>query len=404
MSQPVSVTELNRYVALYLEKNEHLNSIQVKGEISGLKVYASGHLYFTLKDANAQVSCVMFKGQATRLRFKPVDGTAVVVTAKASLYDRDGKFQLYVSAMNADGIGDLYLAFEQLKKRLDEEGLFDPAHKKAIPRLPKAIGVVTSPSGAVIRDIIQVLSRRFPNFRLQLIPVQVQGEGAAASIAAAIDRFNQLGSVDVLIVGRGGGSLEDLWAFNEEVVARSVYRSKIPVISAVGHETDFTICDFVADLRAPTPSAAAELAMPVKSDEEDKIKRLENRLHHALSRKSQLESQRLDALLSRPVLAAPLKRIELEQRELEALVNHLRSATQAQLDRSERNFAVLSGKLDALSPLKVLARGYAVARDAQGKSLVSTALVQPGDPVDVWLSDGRLECTVNQIRERSFSS
>ena len=404
MSQPVSVTELNRYVALYLEKNEHLNSIQVKGEISGLKVYASGHLYFTLKDANAQVSCVMFKGQATRLRFKPVDGTAVVVTAKASLYDRDGKFQLYVSAMNADGIGDLYLAFEQLKKRLDEEGLFDPAHKKAIPRLPKAIGVVTSPSGAVIRDIIQVLSRRFPNFRLQLIPVQVQGEGAAASIAAAIDRFNQLGSVDVLIVGRGGGSLEDLWAFNEEVVARSVYRSKIPVISAVGHETDFTICDFVADLRAPTPSAAAELAMPVKSDEEDKIKRLENRLHHALSRKSQLESQRLDALLSRPVLASPLKRIELEQRELETLVNHLRSATQAQLDRSERNFAVLSGKLDALSPLKVLARGYAVARDAQGKSLVSTALVQPGDPVDVWLSDGRLECTVNQIRERSFSS
>jgi len=404
MSQPISVTELNHYVALYLEKNELLHSIQVKGEISGLKAYASGHLYFTLKDANAQVSCVMFKGQAMRLRFKPVDGTAVVVTAKASLYDRDGKFQLYVSSMNADGIGDLYLAFEQLKKRLEDEGLFDPAHKKAIPRLPKAIGVVTSPSGAVIRDIIQVLSRRFPNFRLQLIPVQVQGEGAAASIAAAIDRFNQLGSVDVLIVGRGGGSLEDLWAFNEEVVARSVYRSKIPIISAVGHETDFTICDFVADVRAPTPSAAAELAMPVKSEEEDKIAHLENRLYQALRRRTQLENQRLDALISRPVLASPLMRIETEQRELETLVHHLRSAGQAQLNRSERNFAVLSGKLDALSPLKVLARGYAVARDAQGKSLVSTALVQPGDLIDVWLSDGRLDCTVNQIRERSFSS
>ncbi|NCC74888.1 MAG: exodeoxyribonuclease VII large subunit [Clostridia bacterium] len=403
MSQPISVTELNRFVAAYLEKNEHLNSVQVKGEISGLKAYASGHLYFTLKDKSAQVSCVMFKGQAMRLRFKPVDGTAVVVTAKASLYDRDGKFQLYVSAMAADGIGDLYLAFEQMKKRLDEEGLFDPAHKQPIPRLPRAIGVVTSPSGAVIRDIIQVLGRRFPNFRLQLIPVQVQGEGAAASIAAAIDRFNQLRSVDVLIVGRGGGSLEDLWAFNEEVVARSVYRSKIPVISAVGHETDFTICDFVADLRAPTPSAAAELAMPVRSDEEDKIKRLENRLHHSLSRRSQLENQRLDALLSRPALSQPLKRIETQQRDLTTLVNALRMAGQAQLSRSERNFAVLSGKLDAMSPLKVLARGYAVARDAHGKSLVSTALVHPGDLVDVWLSDGRLECTVNQIRERSFS-
>ncbi len=403
MSQPISVTELNRYVAAYLEKNEHLNAVQVKGEISGLKAYASGHLYFTLKDKNAQVSCVMFKGQAVRLRFKPIDGTAVVVTAKASLYDRDGKFQLYVSAMAADGLGDLYLAYEQMKKRLDAEGLFDPAHKKPIPRLPRAIGVVTSPSGAVIRDIIQVLGRRFPNFRLQLIPVQVQGEGAATSIAAAIDRFNDLQTVDVLIVGRGGGSLEDLWAFNEEVVARSIYRSSIPVISAVGHETDYTICDFVADLRAPTPSAAAELAMPVRSEEEDKIRRLENRLHHSLSRKSQLENQRLDALLSRPVLAQPLKRIETEQRDLVALVNALRSAEQARLSRSERNFAVLTGKLDALSPLKVLARGYAVARDAQGKSLVSTALVHTGDPVEIWLSDGILDCTVKLIRERSFS-
>ena len=402
MSSPISVTELNRYVAAYLDKNENLNNVQVKGEISGLKSYASGHIYFTLKDAGAAVSCVMFKAQAAKLRFRPTDGNAVVVTARATLYDRDGKFQLYVSTMQADGIGDLYLAFEQMKQRLQAEGLFDPQHKQKLPRLPRAIGVVTSPSGAVIRDIIHVLGRRFPNFHLQLIPVQVQGEGAAASIAAAIDRFNELKSVDVMIVGRGGGSLEDLWAFNEEIVARSVFRSKIPVISAVGHETDFTICDFVADLRAATPSAAAELAMPVRAEEEDKIVRLSQRIRQALLRKSQLECQRLDSLLSRPVLAQPLKRIETEQRELNQLTAQLKNAAAGYLQHAERDFAVLAGKLDMLSPLKVLSRGYAVAREKNGRSLVSTALVHPGDLVDIWLSDGILDCTVNQIRERSL--
>jgi exodeoxyribonuclease VII large subunit len=402
MSGPISVSALNRYVAAYLETNENLSAVQVRGEISGLKTYASGHIYFTLKDASAQVSCVMFKTHASRLRFRPVDGTAVIVTAKASLYDRDGKFQLYVSAMQADGIGDLYLAFEQLKSRLAAEGLFDAAHKRPIPRLPKAIGVVTSPSGAVIRDIIQVLGRRFPNFRLQLIPVQVQGEGAAASIAAAIDRFNQLQSVDVMIVGRGGGSLEDLWAFNEESVARSIFRSRIPVISAVGHETDTTICDFVADLRAPTPSAAAELAMPIRTEEEDKLLRLRQRLNQALMRRSQLEAQRLDSLVSRPGLSAPLQRIEAEKRELANLTESLNLRTMERIRRSERDFAVLAGKLDAMSPLKVLARGYAVVRDSNGRSLQSTALTRPGDPVEVWLSDGILDCQVSRIRERSI--
>jgi exodeoxyribonuclease VII large subunit len=402
MSGPISVSALNRYVAAYLETNENLSAVQVRGEISGLKTYASGHIYFTLKDASAQVSCVMFKTHASRLCFRPVDGTAVIVTAKASLYDRDGKFQLYVSAMQADGIGDLYLAFEQLKSRLAAEGLFDAAHKRPIPRLPKAIGVVTSPSGAVIRDIIQVLGRRFPNFRLQLIPVQVQGEGAAASIAAAIDRFNQLQSVDVMIVGRGGGSLEDLWAFNEESVARSIFRSRIPVISAVGHETDTTICDFVADLRAPTPSAAAELAMPIRTEEEDKLLRLRQRLNQALMRRSQLEAQRLDSLVSRPGLSAPLQRIEAEKRELANLTESLNLRTMERIRRSERDFAVLAGKLDAMSPLKVLARGYAVVRDSNGRSLQSTALTRPGDPVEVWLSDGILDCQVSRIRERSI--
>jgi exodeoxyribonuclease VII large subunit len=325
-----------------------------------------------------------------------------VVTARASLYERDGKFQLYVSAMHADGIGDLYLAYEQLKKRLEAEGLFDPAHKKKIPRLPRAVGVVTSPSGAVIRDIIQVLGRRFPNFRLILMPVQVQGEGAAESIAAAIDRMNELSLVDVLIVGRGGGSIEDLWAFNEEKVARSVYRSRIPVISAVGHETDFTICDFVADLRAPTPSAAAELAMPVRQEEEDKLNRLTLRLRQALLRKSQLEAQRLDALLSRPVLAQPLSRVQREHRELDLQVGALKSAFSGRLVRAERNLAVVSGKLDALSPLTVLSRGYAGGRDSQGKTLASIAGVKPRIRCSR-LADGWLNCTDNRIIERSVS-
>lgn len=401
MNAPISVSELNRYVAAYLEQNENLVQVLVKGEISGLKTYPSGHVYFSLKDPFATVSCVMFKASAQRLRFKPVDGTAVIVTAKASLFERDGRYQLNVSQMQADGLGDLHLAFEQLKQRLQADGLFDAGHKQPLPRLPRAVGVVTSPAGAVIRDIIHVLSRRFPNFRLQLIPVQVQGDGAAASIAAAIDRFNQLGTVDVLIVGRGGGSMEDLWAFNEEIVARSVYRSKIPVISAVGHETDYTICDFVADVRAATPSAAAELAMPVRAEEEEKLLRIRNRLRLALEKKHQIESQRLDSLLSRPVLAQPLKRYAEQRQKIQQRQLLLRTALRSRLAKAERDLAVFSGKLDALSPLKVLSRGYAVARDSRGQSLLSTALVQPGDLVEVWLSDGILDCSVEHIRERN---
>jgi exodeoxyribonuclease VII large subunit len=400
MSQPISVTQLNQYVAALLESNENLAAVQVKGEISGFKSYASGHLYFTLKDQEASVSCVMFKGAAAKLRFRPMDGTKVVVTAKATLYPRDGKFQLYVQAMQADGIGDLYLAFEQLKARLQAEGLFAPEHKRKLPVLPRAVGVVTSPSGAVIRDIINVLSRRFPNFRLQLMPVQVQGEGAAESIAAAINRFNQLGTVDVLIVGRGGGSLEDLWAFNEEIVARAVYQSKIPIISAVGHETDFTICDFIADLRAPTPSAAAELAMPVRADEQAKLDRQQQRLQQALTRSWQTQKQRLARLLERPVLAQPLDRIERCRQDIDLLQDRLQNGQNRRLQVAERDLAVLSGKLDALSPLKVLARGYAVVQDIRGQTLQSTALVRPGDPIDVWLRDGILSCTVNQISDR----
>jgi exodeoxyribonuclease VII large subunit len=400
MSQPISVAQLNRYVATLLERDGNLNPVLVRGEISGFKSYASGHLYFTLKDDEAAVSCVMFKGYAGRLQFRPADGLKVIVTAKASIYDRDGRFQLYVQSMSADGVGDLYLAFEQLKSKLETEGLFDPEHKKQLPLLPRLIGVVTSPSGAVIRDILQVLTRRFPNFRLQLIPVAVQGEGAAAAIAAAIDRFNELGQADVLIVGRGGGTLEDLWAFNEEIVARAVYRSKIPVISAVGHETDFTICDFVADVRASTPSVAAELAVPVKSEQENLILQAQIRLRQALSRRLERQRLRLDHLLVNRILRRPLEITDRRRLDVDRLVQRLVTVTQTNVRQAERRFSILAGKLDALSPLKVLARGYGVVtRAADNSVLLSTALVKPGENIEVWLRDGIINCDVRQVRD-----
>jgi exodeoxyribonuclease VII large subunit len=395
MTQPITVAQLNRHVAALLEHDSQLNPVLVMGELSGVKTYSSGHLYFTLKDEEAAVSCVMFRSQAIRLRFKPVDGLKVVVTAKASLYDRDGRFQLYVAEMNVQGLGDLFLAYEQLKKKLDAEGLFADSHKKKLPFLPRAIGVVTSPSGAVIRDIIQVLSRRFPNFRLILQPVAVQGEGAAQQIAAAINRFNRLGNVDVLIVGRGGGSLEDLWAFNEEIVARAVYASAIPVVSAVGHETDFTICDFVADLRAPTPSAAAELVMPVRREQEALLRQFASRLGRALDHRLQNQAQRLGHMRASRVFRQPYDLLNRRRLDCDRLSQALRTAIGQKAALAERQFSILTGKLDALSPLKVLARGFGLVSSARdGRTLVSTALVNTGDRIDVRLCDGVLDCEV----------
>lgn len=401
MSQPISVAQLNRYVNALLERDDVLNPVLVKGELSGLKAYPSGHLYFTLKDDEAAVSCVMFKGNAVRLRFKPASGQKVILTGRANLYDRDGRFQLIVSEMTADGIGDLFLAYEQLKKKLEAEGLFDPAHKQKIPALPRLIGVVTSPAGAVIRDIIQVLSRRFPNFRLQLIPVAVQGEGAGNAIARAIEQFNRMGQADVLIIGRGGGSIEDLWAFNEEVVARAIYRSQIPIISAVGHETDFTIADFVADLRAPTPSAAAELAVPIRQDEEVKIAQLQARLSRGLGRQLDRRRLRLTQLQESRFFRQPLDLVDRRRQDVDRMDLALRQALTARVSKAERSYAIVNGKLDALSPLKVLSRGFGmVSAAATGRTLLSTALVNRGDLVDVWLSDGILNCEVLQIKDR----
>lgn len=401
MNQPITVAQLNRYVNTLLEQDETLNPVLVKGELSGVKTYPSGHIYFTLKDSEAAVACVLFRGYASRLRIRPENGLKVIVTARATLYDRDGRFQLIVMDMTADGMGALYLAFEQMKKRLEQEGLFDPAHKKKIPMLPSAIGVVTSPAGAVIRDIIQVLSRRFPNFRLQLMPVAVQGEGAAEEIAAAIRHFNELGTVDVIIVGRGGGSIEDLWPFNEEIVARAIYDSKIPVISAVGHETDFTISDFVADLRAPTPSAAAELAMPIRHEQELYLSQQRSRIARALTRQLDQQKLHLKHLLQRPVLRQPTAFIDRRRLDLDRFVIALNRAMENKVDKAERTLSILCGKLDALSPLRVMARGYGLVRTVpDGRVLRSTALVQKGDLIDVSLCDGTLRCEVEAVTDR----
>lgn len=400
--QPVSVTWLNRYVATLLERDPFLSAVRVRGELSNCKLYTSGHLYFALKDEQSSVSCVMFKAQVAKLRFRPVDGTRVILTGRASLYDRDGKFQLYVSEMAADGVGDLFLAFEQLKKRLADEGLFDERYKKPLPTLPARIGVVTSPSGAVIRDILNVLGRRFPRFSLQLHPVPVQGEGAAEKIAAAIRRLNERREVDVIIVGRGGGSIEDLWAFNEEVVARAVFASQIPVISAVGHETDFTICDFVADRRAPTPSAAAELAMPVRSDLEDTIRLQRNRLVQALRSRARIAEERLNRLVGNRIFREPYLLIEKRQADLDRIHERQRLALERRLVAAKAGLQLMAGKLDSMSPLKVLSRGYGLVTDPlSGKPLTSVTRIRNGERVRVYLTDGSLGCTVDEITARS---
>lgn len=399
MSKAITVAQLNRYVAALLDRDNNLRAVQVCGELSGFKSYASGHLYFTLKDDNAAVSCVMFKGQAHGMRFKPENGMKVIVTAKASLYDRDGRFQLYVQSMTPEGLGELYLAYEQMKKKLEAEGIFDQAAKKQIPLIPKCIGVVTSQSGAVIRDIINVLRRRFPGFKLQLIPVAVQGQAAASQIADAIRQFNKIGTADVLIVGRGGGSMEDLWAFNEEVVARAVYDSEIPIISAVGHETDFTICDFAADLRAPTPSAAAELAVPIKRELLISLSADRDKMKRALIRKLEYQRIKFDNLLARPVMKSPLEQINRRREYLDRLNQRVCDAQISMQKNSRHELNLLAAKLDALSPLKVLARGYAVVTDSHRKTVQSVKDIQIPDTISVMLRDGSLKCQVQEVKD-----
>ena len=396
----ISVSQLNRYVKSLLEGDANLAAVHISGEISNFTHhYKSGHLYMSLKDEGAAVKAVMFKGHASKLAFRPEDGMRVIVKARVSLYENTGAYQIYIEEMQPDGVGALQIAYEQLKKRLAEEGLFDEGRKNPLPPYPTRVGVITSPTGAAVRDILNVLGRRFPLAQVVFHPVLVQGEGAAPSIADAIRRFNDSGAADVLIVGRGGGSIEDLWAFNEELVARAVAASAIPVISAVGHETDFTICDFVADLRAPTPSAAAELAVP---DTRRLLAGLENaavRLETACRGRLTAATQQLTLLRSKRCLSAPQYYTEEQAMRLDYLTRRFAAAAQQQLSTADRRLAAQASKLDALSPLKVLGRGYAIGYTDGGEVLDSVGRVAVGDDLHLRLADGVLSCRVNDIQE-----
>ena len=397
--QVLSITQLNEYIRGKIDEDVLLNGIAVRGEISNYKVYPSGHHYFTLKDEAASLKCVMFKGNAMRLRFRPGNGMKVIAMGKISVYPRDGVYQLYCTAMAMDGIGDLYAAFEQLKAKLAAQGLFDPAHKKPIPRYPATIGIITSSAGAAIRDMLRILRKRYPLTEVRLLPVRVQGAEAPGEIAAAIQYANHHQLADLLIVGRGGGSIEDLWAFNDERVAYAIYESRIPVISAVGHEPDVTISDFVADLRAATPSNAAELAVPDQDALRQTLDSASASMAASLQRQLKNARQHLDVLSRSPALKSPTGYLDQKRKSLELLRNQLISAQTRIVEGKNRQFVGLTAKLDAMSPLKVLTRGYAMARTDGGEVVKSIRQVQPGDIIRVTLSDGNLTAAVTEKEE-----
>ena len=395
--EPVSVGELNEYIKGLIDGDGFLGSVAVRGELSNYKVYPSGHHYFTLKDAQSAVRCVMFRYAAGRLRFRPESGMGVVVYGRVSVYPRDGAYQLYAEAIVPEGSGDLQAAYEQLKARLEREGLFDRAHKKPIPRYPERIAVVTSSAGAAVHDIIRVLRRRWPIAEVILLPVRVQGEEAPPEIAAAIRWASANRIADTLITGRGGGSIEDLWAFNDERVARAIYDCEIPVISAVGHEPDVTIADFVADLRAATPSNAAELAAPDMDELLQAIDSARARLERAVAKKTAKCREALTSLASRRVIQSPTGFIDQRRLELDAIRLRLDAAASARLNRERQEFSRLAAKLDALSPLKVLGRGYSIALDAQGCAVKQAGQLKPGDRLRLRLAEGEAGCLVESV-------
>lgn len=400
MNTPLlTVTQLNTYVRSVLDSDRNLNNVFVCGEISNFtNHYRTGHYYMTLKDSGASIRAVMFRTANMRLRFMPENGMSVVARGRVSVYERDGQYQLYIDDMQPDGIGALSIAFEQLKSKLAAEGLFDETRKKPVPKIPLRVGVITSPTGAAVRDIITVLGRRFPMAEVILCPVQVQGASAAPQIAAAVKRFNREKLSDVLIVGRGGGSLEELWAFNEETVARAVSGSEIPVISAVGHETDFTICDFAADLRAPTPSAAAELAVPDAAEQRAYLSGLLLRCRRVLENEIASKRAYLKRLEMSPDLTSRKAMLDGYRLLLDRYSTTMEASLLAMISGGRSNLKFFAGKLDTLSPLKVLGRGYAIA-SKDGRSVSSVRSLSAGDGLSVRLSDGILECAVTSVKE-----
>ena len=397
--QPVSVTQLTQYIKLLLDRDEILSQVCVRGELSNYKAHSSGHQYFTLKDEGAVISCVMFRSDAMKMRFRPESGMKVILYGRVSLFPKSGQYQIYVTAMQPDGVGALAVAYEQLKRRLHEEGLFDPAHKQPLPSYPHRVALITSPTGAAVRDMTRILGRRWPMAEVLVCPVRVQGEGAAEEIAQMLDYVDKHQLADVIITGRGGGSLEDLWAFNEEIVARAIYRCTIPVISAVGHEPDVTISDYVADVRAATPSNAAEIAVQDEVAIRSALRQLQLRLEQAEGRKLTQLRQRLDALAQKPVMKRPEAYLQQQELQLEMLRQRLEHAGTGVVQKNALRFQRAAAKLDALSPLKVLSRGYAMVtrEDAVVRSVTQ---LEPGDPVAVALSDGTVQCTVDAVQRR----
>ncbi len=393
---PITVTDLNKYLKNKIDGDEMLNNVLVKGEISNFKNHYTGHMYFTLKDENSLIKCVMFKSYTTHLSFMPKDGMKVMVLGSVAVFERDGIYQIYAKAMKEDGLGSLYTAYEELKKKLEQEGLFAESHKKKIPFMPKTIGVLTSNTGAVIRDIINVSTRRNPGVHIRLYPVPVQGPGAAEKIAEGIKFMNENKLADVLIIGRGGGSLEDLWPFNEEIVARAIYDSELPIISAVGHETDFTIADFVADLRAPTPSAAAELAVANIEDVRETLKLYNNRYKVALKKKIELMRLSYEKCMARPAYKNPTQKINEQYMVIDMKVKALQNSMMLKLKEAKTSFVKETAKLDSLSPLKTLTRGYSiVTKQESGKVIKSVDDLNSGEKVNLRLSDGQKTATID---------
>lgn len=400
--QALSVTQINEYIRTLMDSDTLLTGLAVKGEISNYKMYPSGHHYFTLKDEGGALKCVMFKGSAIRLKFRPENGMKVIAMGKISVYPRDGAYQLYCTGLVLDGIGDLYVAFEQLKAKLAEQGLFDPAHKKPLPKYPGIIGIITSSAGAAVHDMLRILKKRYPLAQVRLLPVRVQGEEAPGEIAAAIGYANHFQLADLLIVGRGGGSIEDLWAFNDERVAYAIYHSRIPVISAVGHEPDVTISDFVADLRAATPSNAAELAVPDQDALRQNLDTMSAVMSNLLSRQLKNARRQLMMLSQSPSLTSPDQYIVQRRKTLEVLKGRVFAAQTRIIHNHKQRFIAATAKLDAMSPLKVLTRGYAMTQNEAGMVIRSVKQTQIGEQLVVTVSDGVLTAAVTDIKEHAL--
>lgn len=396
----LTIAQINEYIRTIMDHDRLLVNVAVKGEISNYKLYPSGHHYFTLKDEGGALKCVMFKGNALRLRFRPENGMQVIAMGKISVYPRDGAYQLYCSGLVMDGVGDLYAAFEQLKKKLAAEGLFDPAHKKPIPQYPGTIGIVTSSAGAAVHDMLRILRKRYPLSKVILLPVRVQGVEAPGEIASAIAYANHYRLADVLIVGRGGGSIEDLWAFNDEQVAYAIYHSQIPVISAVGHEPDVTISDFVADLRAATPSNAAELAVLDQQALRQTLDTMSSAIVTAMSKQIKEARRHLNRLSGSSALKSPEGYLNQRRQSLNLIKAKLVNAGTKDIGQKKHRYIALAAKLDSMSPLKVLSRGYAMAYQEDGNIIRSVDDVKAGDTIEIALNDGRFSATVGCVKEK----